>query len=107
MPGEPWTVARVLAQAKALGVDRLDAQLLLADALACPRSWLLAHDDARLEPAAGAALQAQLARRAGGEPLAYLLGAKEFHGLTLHVDPGVLVPRPDTEVLVDWAIELL
>ncbi len=107
MPGEPWTVARALAQAKTLGVDRLDAQLLLADALARPRSWLLAHDDARLEPALATALQARLERRAAGEPLAYLLGAKEFHGLTLHVDPGVLVPRPDTEVLVDWAIELL
>ena len=107
MPGEPWTVAQALAQAKALGVDRLDAQLLLADALARPRSWLLAHDDARLEPALATALQARLERRADGEPLAYLLGAKEFHGLTLRVDPSVLVPRPDTEVLVDWAIELL
>ena len=46
-------------------------------------------------------------RRRAGEPVAYLLGEKEFHGLRLHVDARVLVPRPDTEVLVDWAIELL
>ena len=55
----------------------------------------------------GTALQAAFARRAAGEPLAYLLGEKEFHGLLLHVDANVLVPRPDTEVLVDWALELL
>ncbi|HET6598507.1 MAG TPA: peptide chain release factor N(5)-glutamine methyltransferase [Burkholderiaceae bacterium] len=107
MSAAPDTVAQALARAKALGVDRLDAQLLLADALARPRSWLLAHDDARLEPVIATAWQARLERRAAGEPLAYLLGAKEFHGLMLQVDASVLVPRPDTEVLVDWAIELL
>jgi release factor glutamine methyltransferase len=88
-------------------VDRLDAQLLLAHRLGQPRSWLLAHDDAVLDPAAADALRTGLARRAAGEPLAYLVGQKEFHGLMLSVDPHVLVPRPDTEVLVDWAIELL
>ncbi|MEO6031624.1 MAG: peptide chain release factor N(5)-glutamine methyltransferase [Burkholderiaceae bacterium] len=107
MPAAPWTVAHALAQAKTLRVDRLDAQLLLADALKRPRSWLLAHDDAVLEPAIATALHEQLERRAAGEPLAYLRGAKDFHGLMLHVDARVLVPRPDTEVLVDWAIELL
>jgi release factor glutamine methyltransferase len=107
MSAAPGTVAQALARAKALGVDRLDAQLLLADALARPRSWLLAHDDAPLEPAIATAWQARLERRASGEPLAYLLGAKEFHGLMLQVDASVLVPRPDTEILVDWAIELL
>ena len=105
--GPAWSVAEVLARARATGVDRLDAQLLLARALACSRSWLLAHDDAVLNADQTLQLQARLARRGDGEPLAYLLGEKEFHGLTLHVNPDVLVPRPDTEVLVDWAIELL
>jgi release factor glutamine methyltransferase len=101
------TVRQALAEARAAGVDRLDAQLLLADGLQQPRSWLLAHDDAVLTPEQSAAYRAALARRAGGEPLAYLVGEKEFHGLTLQVDPRVLVPRPDTETLVDWAIEWL
>lgn len=101
------TVAQALAAAKADGVDRLDAQLLLARALACPRSWLLAHDEAPLAPELGAAFRANLRRRAGGEPLAYLLGEKEFHGLVLKVSDDVLVPRPETEMLVDWGLELL
>jgi release factor glutamine methyltransferase len=99
-------VADALRAAKALGVDRLDAQLLLGEVLGRPRSWLLANDDAPLAPAQARRLAAWLARRAEGEPLAYLLGRKEFHGLMLEVGPQVLVPRPDTEVLVDWALEL-
>jgi release factor glutamine methyltransferase len=100
-------VADLLAQARAAGVDRLDAQLLLARLLGQPRTWLLAHDDATLAPAQLDAWNRQLARRAAGEPLAYLLGEKEFRGLLLQVDANVLVPRPETEVLVDWAVELL
>lgn len=105
--GQAPTVAMALATARALGVDRLDAQLLLAHVLNRPRSWLLAHDEAPLEADRWLQFQGQLARRADGEPLAYLHGEKEFHGLTLNVNPAVLVPRPDTEVLVDWALELL
>jgi release factor glutamine methyltransferase len=105
--GPVCSVAAALARARAMGVDRLDAQLLLARVLACPRSWLLAHDDAVLDDDQTLQLHGQLARRVDGEPLAYLLGEKEFHGLTLQVNPDVLIPRPDTEVLVDWAIELL
>jgi release factor glutamine methyltransferase len=101
------TVAGALAEAKAAGLDRLDAQLLLAHVLARPRPWLLAHDDAALDAGQGGAFGALLARRAAGEPVAYLLGEKAFHGLVLRVDANVLVPRPDTEALVDWAIELL
>ena len=100
-------VAGLLAQARAAGVDRLDAQLLLARLLGQPRTWLLAHDDTSLEAAQLAVWNAQLARRAAGEPLAYLLGEKEFRGLLLRVDANVLVPRPETEVLVEWALELL
>ncbi|MEQ1683721.1 MAG: peptide chain release factor N(5)-glutamine methyltransferase [Burkholderiaceae bacterium] len=101
------SVAQALLEARGLGVDRLDTLMLLADTLACSRTWLLAHDDAPLSTEQGTHLRARLARRAAGEPLAYLLGEKEFHGLMLQVDANVLVPRPDTEVLVDWALELL
>jgi release factor glutamine methyltransferase len=95
------------AQARRTGVDRLDAQLLLGRLLQQPRAWLIAHDDHALEPALAQDFMAQLAERARGVPLAYLLGEREFHGLMLRVTPDVLVPRPDTEVLVDWALELL
>ncbi|CAN7582954.1 peptide chain release factor N(5)-glutamine methyltransferase [Variovorax paradoxus] len=106
----PSTVAQALAAAVALGVDRLDAQLLLLHALGrAPhdRAWLLAHDTDTLSDAAWSALSAQLPRRLAGEPVAYLLGEKEFHGLGLQVDARVLVPRPDTETLVDWALQCL
>jgi release factor glutamine methyltransferase len=102
------TVAQVLAHARHLGVDRLDAQLLLAHHLGRSRAWLLTHDNAPIgDPLAVQAVLALLARRSTGEPLAYLVGEREFHGLRLRVTPDVLVPRPDTETLVDWAIELL
>ena len=108
-PASPgaMTVVDTLREAKALGVDRLDAQLLLAHVLARTRSWLVAHDDAVLDDTQRLAVQAALARRAAGEPLAYLVGEKGFYGLVLQVNASVLVPRPDTELLVDWAIELL
>lgn len=99
------TVAEALAHARAIGVERLDAQVLLVYLLGRPRAWLLAHNDAPI--ADPASLMTLLARRAAGEPLAYLTGEREFHGLRLQVTPDVLVPRPDTETLVDWALELL
>lgn len=103
----PATIAALLVEAKAAGVDRLDAQWLLCHVLARPRSWLAAHDDAPLDAAQLGVLRALFARHAAGEPLAHLVGEAEFHGLVLQVDANVLVPRPDTEVLVNWAIELL
>jgi len=106
----PSTVAQALTAAVALGIDRLDAQLLLLRALGrAPhdRAWLLAHDTDALSEAAWATLAPQLSRRLAGEPVAYLLGEKEFHGLSLQVDTRVLVPRPDTETLVDWALQCL
>jgi release factor glutamine methyltransferase len=107
MTADELTVGGALRRAKALRVERLDAQLLLAAAAERPRSWLFAHEEEVLEPAAARAFLETLARRAVGEPIAYLLGTIEFHGLTLEVNANVLIPRPDTEVLVDWAIELL
>jgi len=99
------TAARLLARARALGVDRLDAQLLIAHRLGVSRAWLIAHEDAELSDAP--AIDADLARRADGVPLAYLVGRREFHGLELHITPAVLDPRPDTETLVEWALERL
>ncbi len=101
------TIAALLAEARAAGVDRLDAQLLLAHHLGRPRTWLLAHDDETVEARHAKDCRASLTDRARGVPLAYLVGEREFHGLVLHVTPDVLVPRPDTETLVDWALELL
>jgi release factor glutamine methyltransferase len=103
----PGTVAEALSAARAAGLERLDAQMLLAHVLARPRSWLLAHGDEALSAVQCDRLAPLIVRRAAGEPVAYLVGEKAFHGLVLQVDSRVLVPRPDTEVLVDWAIELL
>jgi release factor glutamine methyltransferase len=103
----PITVREALAQASAQGLDRIDAQLTLCALLQRQRVWLLGHDTDALSPADAARWQNWLARRAAGEPLAYLVGEKEFFGLALQVSPAVLVPRPDTETLVDWALELL
>lgn len=101
------TVDAALRDARARGLERLDAQLLLAHVLGQPRSWLLAHGDDALPAGHAAAYDALIARRAAGEPFAYLVGEREFHGLKLAVAPAVLVPRPDTETLVDWALDLL
>jgi release factor glutamine methyltransferase len=101
------TVDAALREARARGLERLDAQLLLAHVAGRSRAWLLAHGDAALPEAQAAAFDALVARRAAGEPFAYLVGEREFHGLALSVSDAVLVPRPDTETLVDWALELL
>jgi release factor glutamine methyltransferase len=100
------SIAAALLRAREWGVERLDAQLLVAHVLGRTRSWVIAHDDTELAENSPLSL-ALLKRRAGGEPLAYLLGKREFHGLTLRITPDVLVPRADTETLVDWALELL
>lgn len=101
------TVAEALAAARAAGLDRLDAQLLLAHHLGRDRGWLLAHDDDALMPEVLVRFDADVRQRADGVPLAYLTGVREFHGLALQVSPAVLDPRPDTETLVDWALERL
>ena len=103
------THQQALQAARTLGLDRLDAQLLLLHALGRPdadRAWLLAHDEDPLpEPAADVFRRLSL-RRAAGEPLAYIVGYKDFFGLRFAVDARVLVPRPDTETLVQWALDV-
>ena len=68
------------------------------------RAWLITHDDEELSEPAALALHAFCQRRLNGEPLAYIVGSKPFFGLDLQVDKRVLVPRPDTETLVEWAL---
>jgi release factor glutamine methyltransferase len=101
------SVGRALADAKALRLDLLDAQVLLARCMGQSRAWLLAHGEAELTPTELHTFVDLSERRSRGEPLAYLIGEKEFHGLTLHVDGRVLVPRPETEHLVEWGLEIL
>lgn len=100
-------VKSALAWARAQGVDRLDAHLLLSHHLQRERAWLMAHDDDVLAPAVRSAFEHDVLRRADQMPLAYLTGYREFHGLQLQVGPAVLVPRPETELLVDWGLALL
>jgi len=98
------------AACSALGLERLDAQLLLLHALGRPqndRAWLLAHDSDVLDPEAEMRFIHLTRRRAAGTPLAYLTGVHEFFGLPLQVDARVLDPRPDTETLVEWALECI
>ena len=104
------TLAQALAQAHTLGLARIDAQLLLLHTVGragSDRAWLLAHDTDALAPAEHAHFLALCQRRMAGEPVAYLTGHKEFYGLVLQVDARVLDPRPDTETLVDWALEVI
>ena len=109
-PKPPLTLAQSLRCAQALGLDRIDAQLLHLLALEREphdRAWLLAHDTDVLSDAVLSRLEPLLQRRLAGEPLAYITGTKEFFGLPLQIDARVLDPRPDTETLVEWALELL
>ena len=86
---------------------RLDAELLLADALGKPRSYLRTWSDREVEADAAARFAASLARRGNGEPVAYILGRQGFWSLDLDVAPHTLIPRPDTELLVETALALL
>ncbi|MDP2988232.1 peptide chain release factor N(5)-glutamine methyltransferase [Hydrogenophaga sp.] len=102
------TVRQTLAVLQQGGLDRLDAQMLLLLALQRSphdRAWLVAHDGDALPADAAARLAVLVGRRQRGEPMAYLRGDQEFFGLQLQVDRRVLVPRPDTETLVNWALE--
>jgi release factor glutamine methyltransferase len=84
-------------------LPRAEARMLLERASGRRREWLLAHGDEPLEPCVSECFLALEARRIKGEPIAYLCGEREFHGLALRVVPAVLIPRPETELLVDTA----
>jgi release factor glutamine methyltransferase len=83
---------------------RLDAQLLLAHVLGTDRTWLFAHHDYPLAADQAEAFTELVARRIHREPVAYLIGRKEFYGLDFAVDERVLIPRPETEMLVDFLL---
>lgn len=83
---------------------RLDVELLLADALGIERTTVVAHPEAPIGPEAAERFAGHLRRREAGEPVAYIRGLKEFHGLAFAVDGRVLIPRPETELLVDLAV---
>jgi release factor glutamine methyltransferase len=104
------SIGHSLLQMQAQGLDRLDAQLLTLHVLgrsSHDRAWLIAHDTDTLSAQQLTALHALVQRRLSGEPMAYITGFKAFFGLNFKVDARVLVPRPDTETLVTWALETL
>jgi len=106
----PATVAECLRQAQTRGLARVDAQMLLLHSLQRPlhdRAWLMAHDNDTLTAEQFTAWEDGLQRRLSGEPVAYITGRKDFFGLNLAVDARVLDPRPDTETLVEWALDYL
>jgi release factor glutamine methyltransferase len=84
---------------------RIEAQCLLQHVLKVPRSYLLAHAEQSLDTFQQAAYDALLQRRLLGEPVAHILGEREFFGLTLKVSPDTLIPRPETELLVELALQ--
>jgi release factor glutamine methyltransferase len=86
---------------------RPDARALLSHTLARDHAYLVAHSDEEIEPAALALYRQHIARRATGEPVQYITGRQEFYGLDFEVSPAVLIPRPETELLVEVALELL
>ena len=92
------------ARVEAVGIDRGDAEWLLAHVLGKSRSWLYAHGDDMLPPDIAPRYTELLERRIAGEPLAYLTGRKAFWRFELHVTPDTLVPRPETELLVELAL---
>lgn len=110
-PTSAPTVAAALRTATELlrtgsQTPRLDAELLLAEVLGCGRARLITERERTLRAPEADRLQALVARRAAHEPIAYLLGRRDFRRLTLQVDRRVLIPRPETELLVDAALSL-
>jgi len=100
------TIQQALALDVAYDIDRLDAQILLCHVLHVERSTLYAYPERELTPVEEQQYVALITRRAQGEPVAYLAGHKEFYGLDFVVDRRVLIPRPETELLVETALQV-
>ena len=96
----------LLRQAR-LQIDAIDAEWLLAHAMGQPRTWLYAHARDIVDPAASERFATLVARRAIGEPVAYLTGKRGFWTFALQVTPDTLIPRPETELLVELALARL
>ncbi len=101
--GEALTVATRRLRDAGFPTPRLDAEVLLAHVLDVDRTWLLAHPEQPMR--ATDAFSDLVARRASGEPVAYIRGFKEWHGLRIRTDPRALIPRPETELLADAAAD--
>jgi len=106
---DPVSIEKALSAAteKLYGISeaaRLEAELLLARAIDMPRSFLFAHPEDELDDDALRRLDETIVRRLAGEPMAYITGSKEFWSMELFVTPATLVPRPETELLVDIAL---
>jgi release factor glutamine methyltransferase len=97
----------MLADAVARLGGRVDAELLLLHVLQRPRSWLFTHADDELDTDVQTAFSALVERRAAGEPVAYICGTRGFWSLDLEVTPATLIPRPETELLVELALRRL
>lgn len=95
-------VAAALASAQ---IEPREARLLLAEASGCSEAGILAHPERELPESAATRFGAMAVRRRTGEPIAYIVGRREFYGLAFEVSPAVLIPRPETELLVDLALE--
>ena len=100
------TIAEALALASAK-IDRFEAQYLLADLLKVGRAVLIAHPDQALDARELGIYQSQVAARAKGKPVAYILGRREFYGRDFMVNDQVLIPRPETETLIEQALTRL
>lgn len=110
-PSSEYTIQQTLAQATQLLTDKsdsakLDAELLLAFALQKTRTYLVTWNDRLVSAAAADIFQSLLSRRLTGEPVAYILGQQEFWDLTLSTNEHTLIPRADTETLIEWVLEL-
>ncbi|QSX07555.1 peptide chain release factor N(5)-glutamine methyltransferase [Alkalibacter rhizosphaerae] len=96
-----------LLKEKEIPTPRLDSEVLLANRLSKDRVYFLSHGDERVLPEVERSFLQDIQRRSRLEPVAYITGKKEFMGLELEVDPHVLIPRPDTEILVEAAMDML
>jgi len=89
------------------GLPRLEAEVLLCSVLGCERASLIAHAEETIDSPKERAARARFARRRAGEPVSYITGRREFYGLALRVTRDVLIPRPETELLVELALQRL
>jgi len=108
-----WTVRRILEwttgflRQKGIESPRLEAEILLAHARGCPRIRLYTDFNTALTDAERSVMRELVTRRSRREPIAYLVGHREFYGRSFHVTPAVLIPRPETETLIDVCLELI
>lgn len=104
---DEWLARAVSSLITGADSPRLDAELLLMHVLEVNRTWLFTWPETTLTTEQLSQAEALLQRRLTGEPVAYLTGRREFWSLPLSVNPSTLIPRPDTETLVEWALDLM